>query len=59
MSGVAGSVSSNAGQFDRWIRTAFVDLNTELENLYFSHQDRGRVIGVGDDLETEPTRAVG
>jgi hypothetical protein len=51
MSGVAGSVSSNAGQFDRWIRTAFVDLNTELENLYFSQQDRGRVIGVGDDVK--------
>jgi Domain of unknown function (DUF1864) len=51
VSGVAGSVSSNAGQFDRWIRTAFVDLNTELENRYFSYQDRSRVIGVGDDVK--------
>jgi Domain of unknown function (DUF1864) len=51
MSGVAGSVSSNAGGFDRWIRTAFVELNTELENLYFSHQDRSRVVGIGNDLK--------
>jgi hypothetical protein len=51
VSGVAGSVSSNAGQFDRWIRTTFVDLNTELENLYFSQRDRARVIGVGDEVK--------
>jgi hypothetical protein len=50
-SGVAEFPSSNAGQFDCWIRTRFVDLNTELENLYFSQADRGRVIGVGDDVK--------
>ena len=51
MSGAGGSASSNTGQFDRWIRTVFVELNTELEELYFSRQDRGTVIGIGDDVK--------
>jgi hypothetical protein len=40
-----------AEAFDRWIRTSFVELNTELENLYFSQQDRASVLGVGDALK--------
>jgi hypothetical protein len=40
-----------AEAFDRWIRTSFVELNTELENLYFSQQDRAAVLGVGDSLK--------
>jgi hypothetical protein len=40
-----------AEAFDRWIRTSFVELNTELENLYFSQQDRAGVLGVGDSLK--------
>ena len=40
-----------AEAFDRWIRTSFVEMNTELENLYFAQQNRSRVIGVGDDLK--------
>jgi monodechloroaminopyrrolnitrin synthase PrnB-like protein len=47
----SASTLSNADHFDRWIRTAFVALNTELENLYFSRQDRGGVIGVGDEIK--------
>ena len=44
-------MSSRAADFDRWIRTAFVELNTELENLYFRQQDRAQVIGCGDALK--------
>jgi Domain of unknown function (DUF1864) len=40
-----------AEAFDRWIRTSFVEMNTELENLYFAQRDRARVIGVGDGLK--------
>ena len=40
-----------AEAFDRWIRTSFVELNTELENLYFSQRERARVLGVGDLLK--------
>jgi hypothetical protein len=37
--------------FDRWIRTAFVAMNTELENLYFGGADRANVNGVGDPIK--------
>lgn len=40
-----------AEAFDRWIRTSFVAMNTELENLYFAQGNRSRVIGIGDDLK--------
>ena len=33
-------MSARADAFDRWIRTAFVEINTELENLYFAQPDR-------------------
>lgn len=42
---------SHAESFERWIRTAFVELNTELENLYFAQADRACVIGCGDALK--------
>jgi hypothetical protein len=44
-------MSSRADAFDRWIRTAFVELNTELENLYFAQSDRANVEGIGDPLK--------
>jgi Domain of unknown function (DUF1864) len=39
---------TRAEAFDKWIRTSFVELNTELEHLYYAQPDRSRVIGVGD-----------
>ena len=42
---------NNAERFDRWIRAAFVELNTELENLYFAQQDRAQVEGCGESLK--------
>jgi hypothetical protein len=46
-------MSNNAESFDRWIRTSFVELNTALENRYFSQADRAQVIGVGDDIKAQ------
>jgi hypothetical protein len=42
---------SKAESFDRWIRTSFVQLNTELENLYFAQDDRARVAGCGESFK--------
>jgi hypothetical protein len=44
-------MANNADAFDRWIRSSFVELNTELENLYFSQQDRAQVQGSGGSLK--------
>jgi hypothetical protein len=44
-------MSNNAAAFERWIRTSFVQMNTELEELYFAQGDRSRVIGVGDRIK--------
>jgi hypothetical protein len=44
-------MSSNAEAFEHWIRTSFVQMNTELEELYFAQQDRARVAGVGDSIK--------
>lgn len=46
-------MSKNAEAFDKWIRTTFVALNTELENLYFAQKDRANVDGVGDALKRQ------
>ena len=44
-------MSANVDAFDRWIRGPFVELNTQLEELYWSLPDRAAVEGVGDDLK--------
>ncbi len=44
-------MKTRAEAFDHWIRTSFVELNTQLEDLYFAQRDRTRVIGVGDALK--------
>src|SRR3984893_17412440 len=44
-------MSSKAEEFEHWIRTSFVQLNTELENLYFARADRAQVIGCGDSIK--------
>ena len=44
-------MTSHVEAFDRWIRTSFVQMNTELENLYFASHDRSRVEGVGDPVK--------
>jgi hypothetical protein len=49
--GAALVMSNNAEAFEHWIRTSFVQMNTELEALYFAQEDRTRVIGVGDSIK--------
>lgn len=44
-------MSKNAEAFDRWIRSSFVEMNTELEELYFAQPDRADVAGVGDSIK--------
>src|SRR6204780_90972 len=44
-------MTTRAGAFERWIRTSFVELNTELENLYFAQAERAAVIGAGSTLK--------
>lgn len=41
------TMSRNAVAFDVWIRSSFVEMNTELENIYFAQDDRSAVEGVG------------
>ncbi len=45
-------MSSRAEAFEDWIRTSFVEMNTELENLYFARDDRAQVIGCGDSIKS-------
>lgn len=40
-------MSAAADAFERWIRSSFVEVNTELEELYFELPDRAAVDGVG------------
>jgi hypothetical protein len=44
-------MTSHVEAFDHWIRTSFVQMNTELENLYFASNDRSRVEGVGEPIK--------
>ena len=44
-------MSAAAIAFDRWIRGAFVEMNTALEDLYFAQDDRSNVNGVGDAIK--------
>ncbi len=46
-------MTNHVAAFDQWIRTSFVELNTELENLYFAQVDRADVSGIGDRLKAE------
>lgn len=45
--------SSHVAVFDRWIRTRFVELNSELETLYFRQSTRESVDNVGDSLKND------
>jgi len=46
-------MSRAADALDRWMRTAFVAMNTELEELYFAREDRADVEGVGDAIKAQ------
>lgn len=42
-----------AEAFDRWIRTDFKEINTELEELYFAQERRDNTAGVGNPLKRD------
>jgi hypothetical protein len=44
-------MTSRAEAFEQWIRTSFVEMNTELEELYFAQSDRAAVIGSGEPIK--------
>jgi hypothetical protein len=44
-------MTTRAEAFEQWIRTSFVAMNTELEDLYFAQSDRAAVIGRGDPIK--------
>ena len=44
-------MSARAEAFEHWIRTSFVQMNTELENLYFAQENREQVIGCGEPIK--------
>ncbi|MCY4210798.1 MAG: DUF1864 family protein [Gammaproteobacteria bacterium] len=44
-------MSNNTELFDHWLRTAFVEMNTELEEIYFAQENRQAVAGVGDSIK--------
>ena len=44
-------MSTHSDAFDHWIRNAFSQINTELENLYFAQDDRADVTRSGANLK--------
>ncbi|NND81723.1 MAG: DUF1864 family protein [Gammaproteobacteria bacterium] len=45
--------TKTAQNFERWIRSEFRELNTELENLYFAEQPRDVVSGIGNEFKQQ------
>ncbi|HEX4153798.1 MAG TPA: monodechloroaminopyrrolnitrin synthase PrnB family protein [Steroidobacteraceae bacterium] len=43
---------TRAEAFELWIRTSFVQMNTELETIYFARENRADVAGCGDSIKT-------
>ncbi len=46
-------MSVAATNFDRWIRSSFVEMNTALEDLYFERDDPAQIEGRGDQIKAE------
>lgn len=44
-------MTANVLAFDKWIRTSFIEVNTELEQLYFAQENRQLVEGVGSNIK--------
>lgn len=44
-------MTENTENFDAWIRSSFVEMNTALEELYFARESRADVAGVGDGVK--------
>jgi hypothetical protein len=46
-------ITSNVAKFDHWIRTSFVELNTELEGVYWAQENRADVQSVGANVKQQ------
>jgi len=46
-------MSTLSDAFDRWIRGSFMEMNTELENLYFAQDDRADVSRSGGNVKAQ------
>lgn len=44
-------MNTRVENFDKWIRSSFAQMNTELEGLYAEQDDRANTEGVGDDIK--------
>lgn len=44
-------MSAAADKLDHWIRTSFIELNTELEEIYFEQEDPAQIEGAGDKVK--------
>ncbi len=44
-------MTENTKAFDSWLRTRFVEINSELEKLYWQQDDKANVEGVGEHLK--------
>lgn len=45
-------MTPNVSNFDKWMRSSFVSMNTELENLYFGQENKANVAGVGETIKS-------
>jgi len=46
-------ITSNVAIFDRWIRTSFVEMNTELEGVYWAQENRVDITAGGDNVKQQ------
>ncbi len=46
-------ITSNVATFDRWIRSSFVEMNTELEGVYWAQENRADVKTGGADIKQQ------
>ena len=46
-------MTPNVINFDTWMRSNFIEINTELENLYFAQENRATIQGIGENLKTK------
>ncbi len=46
-------ITSNVATVDRWIRTNFVEMNTDLEGVYWTQENRANVTVGGDDVKQQ------
>ena len=46
-------ITSNVANFDSWIRTSFVEMNTELEGVYWTQENKADVASGGAEIKQQ------